>query len=70
MLPQYTPLEPQHSCSRALRCQECKHTFDEPEDSEGKAPRPHEDIVCPGCQHRTMRLWYAELPQKQNLGTN
>ena len=46
---------------RVLRCLECKHTFAEPEDTEGSTPRPQEDVVCPGCGHRAMRLFYVSV---------
>jgi hypothetical protein len=48
---------------RVLRCQDCKHAFDEPEDSEGRTPQSYEDIICPGCHRRKMRLWYVEVHQ-------
>lgn len=45
----------------ALVCYTCKTRFDVPQDVEGREPDVHEDIVCPGCGERHMRIFYHEI---------
>jgi DNA-directed RNA polymerase subunit RPC12/RpoP len=49
--------------SSLLRCQECKETFDDP--TTGQVWPESVDVTCPGCGHRTMRMFYIRLPVEE-----